>query len=241
MPQMKKETFAMKIKMGEKGSFSGIAMTVGVPEGRPYFDFLKTAVAENVGKSAVLIMDHAQSQSLKTIGTVKFTSFDGKNLMFEAQLLMDAKDVEENVYPRIKAGILDGVSVGVEFEEYTERKDGKLEVEKFSIREMSVVPFPAFEKARIKKAFNKEENQLVSAFAGAGIEVSGESVSLENVYKLTQRNFESILKEIGFSNSVAEKLSIVAKGDLGDQEKPKQGELAIEDIAKAFKEYSTKK
>lgn len=214
----KKETFSAKIKLGEAGSFDGVAMTVGIPEGRPYFDFTKESVAMQVGMEAKLMLDHSQGESYKTVGTVKFVSFDGKNLMFEAQLLMDAKDVAENVYPRVKAGILDSVSVGVVFDEWEEdpKNPSMLIVKKFTIDEMSIVPFPAFKKAKIKNAFSQEEKDEVQTlvkklFSEAGAEVKEDSISFDDLKVLTLQEFEAIMNSVGFSKSLSTKFTSLVK------------------------------
>lgn len=214
---MKKETFAVKIRLGEKGTFDGVAMTTGIPEGRPYFDFTKEAVAEQVGKKAKLMLDHSQGSSSAIVGEAEFVSMDGKNLMFSAKLLMDAKDVEENIYPRVKAGYLDSVSVGVTFEEYEEnpKNPDVLIIKKFSISELSLVPFPAFKKAKIKNAFSAEEKQelkdsLKKMFSEAGIEC-GDSVSFDDVKSLTLPQFEAIMCNVGFSQSLSAKITSLVK------------------------------
>lgn len=209
------ENFAMKIKPGEKGSFNGIAMTIGIPEGKPYFNFTKESLADNIGKTAKLMLDHDKYSSRKAVGTVKFTSFDGKNLMFEAQLLMEAKDVADEVYPRLKAGILDAVSVGITFEEYEEADKDIMKIKKFSIDELSIVTFPAFKKAKIKNVFSQEDKDVISRsmktlFSESGVEIK-ESISFEDIKLLTQKEFEAIIKVIGFSNSLSVKMGSLVK------------------------------
>lgn len=227
-----KHKLAAKIEIGEEGTMSGVAMLAGKPnDSRSYLNFTKEAVAGNVGKEVTLFLDHSQSKTLMTVGRAKFTEMVGNKLMFEARLLMEATDVRENVYPRVKEGVLDGVSVGVEFEEYEEKNNGDIVVNKFNIEELSIVPFPAFKKARIKQVFNEEEkkeihDKLKALFCQAGVMVK-DKVSIEDLSKLTKRDFETILNTIGFSNSVAEKLSCV-QGDL--EVSKKQGELVIDDL-----------
>lgn len=229
---MKKEVFSAKIKIGEVGTFTGVAMSTGIPEGRPYFNFTKESVSAQTGTEAKLMMDHAQSQSLMVVGSAKFTSFNGKDLIFEAGLLMEAKDVAENIYPRVKAGLVDSVSVGVVFDEYREdpKDPNVLIIDKFHIDELSIVPFPAFKKAKIKNAFSAEDKEalktaMFSLFAIVGAEPKNESISFDELNRLTVNDFENILKQVGFSNSLSEKIANLVKpllrengqGDLGNQ------------------------
>lgn len=214
---MKKETFAVKIKLGDKGTFDGIAMTVGIPEGKPYFNFTKEAVASQVGTKAKLMLDHSQGSSNAIVGDVKFVRFEGKNLIFEAQLLMEAKDVEDNIYPRVKAGYLDSVSVGVVFEEYEDDPKNKdvLLITKFSIDELSLVPFPAFKKAKIKNAFSAEEKKelkdtVKKMFNEIGIECS-DSISFGDIKGLTLPEFEAIMCNVGFSQKLSAKFTSLVK------------------------------
>lgn len=229
----KEEKFASKISLGDRGSFSGVAMTVGVPDGKPYYNFTEKSLQAQVGKKVKLMVDHDQYTSSQAVGTAEFKSFDGKRLMFDAQLLMEAKDIADNVYPRVKAGILDAVSVGVIFEDMEEQKNGKYKINEFNIKELSIVTFPAFSKAKIKSVFNDEEKITLKAmtcklFEEAGVDIDT-SISFENLKSLTKRDFETILKEIGFSNDVATKLSSV-QGELGNTG---QGELDM-DLVKTF-------
>lgn len=214
----KKEVFAARIKLGETGTFNGVAMTTGIPEGRPYFDFTKESVADQVGTESKLMLDHSQGESYKTVGSVKFSSFDGKNLMFEAQLLMEAKDVAENVYPRVKAGILDSVSVGVIFDEYEQdpKNPDIMIIKKFHIDELSIVPFPAFKKAKIKNAFSHEEKTELQTlvkklFLEAGAELKEDSVSFDDIKVLTLQEFEVIMNNVGFSKSLSTKFTSLVK------------------------------
>jgi HK97 family phage prohead protease len=57
----------------------------------------------------------------------------------------------ENMLIKASEGILDGLSVGGEALDFTERKDGTMVVTNFALKEVSVVETPAFENARIQK------------------------------------------------------------------------------------------
>ena len=238
MPTIRKdkEVFAKKIKinMGDIGTFSGIAMNTGVPEGKPYYYFREESLKSQIGKIVKLTMDHNEKKTLSNVGYAEFTGVEGNNLMFDAQLLMDAKDISDNLYPRLKDGLIDGLSVNVVFTEFARDAIGEvvlknnkyLDVISFDIEDLTITPTPAFKKARIKNVFSDDEklelqDKVKRLFMEAGVEIE-DKISFEDLKRLTTRNFEIILKEIGFSNSVAEKLSGL-QGELGDTKG--QGEL----------------
>ncbi|MBK1793369.1 HK97 family phage prohead protease [Devosia sp. WQ 349] len=138
---------------------------------------------------------------------------DEKGLFMRGRLNMDVQRARE-AHSLLKNGDIDGLSIGYRIKEYkVDTETGVWTLEKLDLKEVSVVSIGANENARITsvKAF-KAAHQLTDKLKAGD--------------RLTEREFETWLKGLGFSNSEAERAARVClKG---------QGEPAAADDGLAF-------
>ena len=138
---------------------------------------------------------------------------DAKGLLLTGKLNMGVQRARE-AYELLKAGDIDGLSIGYRIEKYSVDTDtGVWTLEKIDLKEVSIVSIGANDNATIGsvKAY-KAAHQL--------------SDKLKAGDRLTEREFETWLKGLGFSNSQAERAARVhLKG---------QGEPAAADQTLAF-------
>jgi phage head maturation protease len=108
---------------------------------------------------------------------------DKKGLYAKGQLLIDDSAQAKEAYGLLKAGAVDGLSIGYRVIEAAPHpdKNGVLQLKKLDLMEGSIVTFPANERAKVDS---------VKHILAAG-EVP------------TVRQFEELLREAGFSKSLA--------------------------------------
>jgi uncharacterized protein len=200
----------------ESGEVVGYGSTFG---GEPdsYGDIIapgayKSSLEAHKSKGTMpkMFWQHDQSQP---IGRWLEASEDGKGLLLRGRLNMDVQKGRE-AHALLKAGDIDGLSIGYRIQEYTaDEKAGTWTLEKLDLFEVSVVSMPANETATVAsvKAQRKAHEIIEKLKAGE---------------RLTEREFETMAKGLGLSNSEAERAARVhLKG---------QGEPADADDGAAF-------
>jgi uncharacterized protein len=154
------KTFAATLDGAKEGSFAGWASTYG---GEPdsYGDvvmpgaFSKT-VAANGGRIKVL----SQHDPTNVIGIGTLTD-KAHGLWIEGQLVLDLPSARE-AYVRLKAGLIDRMSIG--YETITSRaKNGVRQLTEIKLWEVSLVTFPANQHAAIESVKAEEEWEDVAA------------------------------------------------------------------------------
>lgn len=178
------------------GEFEGYGSTFG---GEPdsYGDIvMKGAFSDSLsshrarGSMPKLFWQHDPSQP---IGKWLDASEDDRGLLLRGRLNMGVQKGRE-AYELLKAGDIDGLSIGYRIKKHTEDKDrGVWFLEKLDLHEVSVVSIGANSNATIASVKAEREAYELTERLKAGD-------------RLTEREFEQMLKgSLGLSNSQAER------------------------------------
>jgi len=206
--QTKRGAALLDIKaLEEKGSFEGYASTFG---GEPdsYGDIIAPgAYAESLAEHAArgtMPKMFWQHDPREPIGKWTSAVEDGKGLLVKGQLNMGVQRARE-AYELLKAGDIDGLSIGYSIRGYEVDEDRNVwTLTKLDLREVSIVSIGANENATIASV--KSERRL--------IEVTDK---LKAGDRLTERELELMLKgAFDFSNSQAERAARVLLKGQGD-------------------------
>lgn len=204
----KKTAPVLDIKeLKESGEFEGYGSTFG---GEPdaYGDVIapgayseSLAVHKAKGTMPKLFWQHSSDQP---IGKWIDAKEDARGLLLQGKLNMDVQRGRE-AYALLKAGDIDGLSIGYRIKEYSVDTDsGVWTLEKVDLVEVSIVSVGANENAVVQsvKAAKAAHDLMEKLKAGD---------------RLTEREFETWLKGLGFSNSQAERaarLHLKGQGEL---------------------------
>lgn len=179
----------------DSGEFEGYGSTFGgkpdsygdvIAEGA-YADSL--AAHKAAGTMPKMFWQHDRS---KPIGKWVDAYEDGKGLFMKGKLNMDVQQAKE-AYSHLKNGDIDGLSIGYRIKEYSVDTDtGVWTLEKLELQEVSIVSIGANENATVSSV--KAARQLHDL-----------TEKLKAGDRLTEREFETWLKGLGFSNSQAER------------------------------------
>lgn len=192
----KKTAPVLEIKsLKDSGEFEGYGSTFGgepdaygdvIAEGA-YSESLATHKAK--GTMPKLFWQHNPDQP---IGKWVEAKEDGHGLLMHGKLNMDVQRGRE-AYALLKAGDIDGLSIGYRIKEYSVDTDsGVWTLEKLDLVEVSIVSVGA------------NENAVVQSVKAAKA-VHDLTEKLKAGDRLTEREFETWLKGLGFSNSQAER------------------------------------
>ncbi len=215
------QAYDFEIKMlAADGSFSGYASVYGntdsyndVIVNGAFDDFL----AANDAGVVKLLWQHDPSQP---IGTYKVIKSDEKGLYVEGQLLVNDVAKAKEAYALLKAGAINGLSIGFTINQdgAVWGNDGKRYINSVALWEVSVVTFPANKLATVQGVKN---------------------VDLKNVDNI--RDFEAFLRDVGKLPSAKAK-SIASHGfkegtqrDVESEEKA-QTEASIREILQTLKD-----
>ncbi|MDO5621925.1 MAG: HK97 family phage prohead protease [Paracoccus sp. (in: a-proteobacteria)] len=195
--QVKHGAALLDIKsLGEKGQFEGYASTFG---GEPdsYGDIIapgaySESLAEHAAKGTMPKM-FWQHDPREPIGKWLSAVEDDKGLSVTGQLNMGVQRGRE-AYELLKAGDIDGLSIGYRIKGYEVDEDrGIWTLTKLALHEVSVVSIGANENATIAAVKSERRVHEVMEKLRAGD-------------RLTEREFEDLLKgAFGLSNSQAER------------------------------------
>jgi len=214
---MKFGTACLNIKdMKESGEIEGYGSTFG---GEPdsYGDVIapgaysdSLAAHKSAGTMPKMFWQH---DSREPIGKWFEAKEDSKGLFLRGKLNMGVQRARE-AYELLKERDIDGLSIGYRIKEYSVDTDtGVWTLEKIDLREVSIVSIGANDNATIASVKAAKAAHELSDRLKAGD-------------RLTEREFETWLKGLGFSNSQAERAARVhLKG---------QGEPAVADPGTAF-------
>lgn len=193
---MSKTAPILEIKsLEDSGEFEGYGSTFG---GEPdaygdviapgaYTDSLKAHKAK--GTMPKLFWQHNPDEP---IGKWLEASEDDHGLLMQGKLNMDVQRGRE-AYALLKAGDIDGLSIGYRIKEYSvDTETGVWTLEKLDLVEVSIVSVGANENAVVQSVKAAKAAHDLTEKLKAGD-------------RLTEREFETWLKGLGFSNSQAER------------------------------------
>ncbi|WP_108397567.1 HK97 family phage prohead protease [Devosia submarina] len=212
----KKTAPLLEIKaLKESGEFEGYGSTFGgepdaygdVIAAGAYMDSLAAHKAK--GTMPKLFWQHNPGEP---IGKWVNAKEDDHGLLLAGKLNMDVQRGRE-AYALLKAGDIDGLSIGYRIKEYSVDTDsGVWTLEKLDLIEVSVVSVGANENAVVQsvKAAKAAHDLMEKLKAGD---------------QLTAREFETWLKGLGFSNSQAER---AARLHLKGQGEPAEADQTLE-------------
>ena len=182
---MNKKDLSFEIKaVSDDGLFSGYASVFDNVDS--YGDIVrKGAFVESIGeweakgKMPPILWNHDPSDP---IGVYTKMQEDDKGLFVEGRLLIDDVPRARQTHALMKAGVIDGLSIGYRVKEYLYNVDEEVtDLIKLSLREVSIVTFPANPETRIEAVKSRLD--------------AGELPTLPE--------FEKFLREAGFSKSQA--------------------------------------
>ena len=182
---MNKKDLSFEIKaVSDDGLFSGYASVFDNVDS--YGDIVrKGAFVESIseweakGKMPPILWNHDPSDP---IGIFTKMQEDDKGLFVEGRLLIDDVPRAKQTHALMKAGVIDGLSIGYRVKEYLYNVDEEVtDLIKLSLREVSIVTFPANPETRIEAVKSRLD--------------AGELPTLPE--------FEKFLREAGFSKSQA--------------------------------------
>lgn len=182
---MNKKDLSFEIKaVSDDGLFSGYASVFDNVDS--YGDIVrKGAFVESIGeweakgKMPPILWNHDPSDP---IGIFTKMQEDHKGLYIEGKLLIDDVPRAKQTHALMKAGVIDGLSIGYRVKEYLYNVDEEVtDLIKLSLREVSIVTFPANPETRIEAVKSRLD--------------AGELPTLPE--------FEKFLREAGFSKSQA--------------------------------------
>ncbi|EEY97780.1 phage prohead protease, HK97 family [Acinetobacter johnsonii SH046] len=191
MKQMNRKSFNLEIKaVQEDGFFSGYGAVFGNVDW--YNDvilhgaFQKSLQRwEEKGKMPPVLWNHNDGEP---IGVYTNIYEDEKGLFVEGRLLIDDVPRAKSTHALLKAGAIDGLSIGYKTKKANQQTNGIRELIELDLGEISIVTMPANEESLITSVKSKlEEGELP-----------------------TLPEFEKFLRESGFSKSQA--TAIAGKG-----------------------------
>lgn len=194
--QVKRADPVLEVKeLKESGEFEGYASTFG---GEPdsYGDVIapgafreSLAVHEAAGSMPKMFWQH---DSWEPIGKWLEAGEDDRGLLMRGKLNMGVQRAKE-AHALLKAGDIDGLSIGYRIREYSVDTDtGVWTLEKLDLLEVSVVSIGANANATVSSVkAAKAAHQIMDKLKAGD--------------RLTEREFETWLKGLGFSNSQAER------------------------------------
>lgn len=184
--------FGLEVKaLEDTGSFEGYASIFGnVDSGGDkvmpgaFVDGLKSA--KSSGRTVKMLWQHDPNQP---IGVWDDLAEDAKGLWGKGRLVMDVPKARE-VHALMKAGAIGGLSIGYRTKEAAPEGNIRL-LKKLDLFEVSPVTFPMNDRAKVT-AVKSEAMQEITEKLKAGD-------------RLTEREFETMAKGLGLSNSQAER------------------------------------
>ncbi|OOS04365.1 prohead peptidase. Unknown type peptidase. MEROPS family U35 [Moraxella cuniculi DSM 21768] len=162
---MQTKSLPLDIKsVGDDGTFAGYCNVFDVVDS--YDEIVrKGAFATSLadwqakGKMPPVLWQHDHAQP---IGIWTKLVEDDKGLYGEAKLLIDDVPKAREAYALIKAGVIDGLSIGYRVSKYAYNDDGTTDLLELKLREVSIVTVPANEPSTISsvKAHNDAKHAL---------------------------------------------------------------------------------
>lgn len=178
--------------IGESGEIEGYGSVFGNVDsyGEMVMPGAFTASLVEARRKGTRIKMLWQHDPAEPIGVWDDLAEDSKGLYARGRLLIDKSEQARKAHGLLQDGAIDGLSIGYRLEQSQQHPDkpGVLQLTKIALREISVVTFQANDRARVES---------VKHLLAAG-EVP------------TVRQFEELLREAGFSKSLATAIAVRA-------------------------------
>lgn len=210
---MKTKDFSLRVKnLSEDGTFEGYGSVSGNVDSygdrvMPGAFAASLAKHRQDGTKVLMLWQHSTHEP---IGVWDELAEDGKGLWGKGRLILEVQKARE-VYALMKNGAIGGLSIG--YREVKTTQDGNvLNLDELDLREISPVSFPANTQARIEAV----KSERMAEF----------SRRLRDGDPMPAKEFESILREVGISKSMATQIASVGyvKAALGEPEGEKNDE-----------------
>lgn len=193
---METKDFSLEIKtLSDEGVIEGYASTFGnVDKGgdkvMPGAFVESLAKARQTGRTVKMLWNHDPSQP---IGVWDDLAEDAKGLRGKGRLVMDVPKARETL-ALMRAGAVGGLSIG--YITKSSEPDGNYRLLKtVDLYEVSPVTFPMNERAKITSVKSEGCEDLIEKLSAGD--------------RLTEREFERLVKGLGLSNSQAERAARV--------------------------------
>ncbi len=203
---------------GTKGTFSGYGAIFGNVDS--YGDVLEKGAFgaslkewQGKGKLPPMLLQHGgflSADDMLPIGRWTSMEENSKGLKVEGELFALQTERGQYIYEGLKSGVLDGLSIGYRAKEFaigTKPGEPRRSLKAVELIELSVVTFPANDKARISAVKSASDIRTI-------------------------REFEDHLREVGFSSAAAK---AIAAGGFKAQPDPRDEAGIGEAIAGPFK------
>lgn len=182
----------------------GIASHIGDPADLDNDIIAQGAFAESIqalkNGAKIKLLDGHAATGATTVGIITKLWMDGTKLMFEAKISESSSG--EDIYVKLKEGILDQVSIGFRIKEQSFRKDGVRVIEGLELMEISVVPIPANPGANILAVKASDEAKSAQPIINNLSEESPESETLaEEATELYKQHLRNKLNYLNRSNN----------------------------------------
>lgn len=188
--------FGLEVKaLTDEGTFEGYASIFGnVDKGGdkvvPGAFVESLAEARRTGRKIKMLREHDPREP---IGIWEDMAEDAKGLWGKGRLILDVPKARET-HALLKAGAVDGLSIGYRTKDY--EPDGNVRLlKKVDLWEVSIVTFPMNDRSK------------VTAVKADGAEDIIEKLRAGD--RLTEREFETLVKGLGLTNSQAERAARV--------------------------------
>lgn len=188
--------FGLEVKaLTDEGTFEGYASIFGnVDKGGdkvlPGAFVESLAEARRTGRKVKMLREHDPREP---IGIWEDMAEDAKGLWGKGRLILDVPKARET-HALLKAGAVDGLSIGYRTKDY--EPDGNVRLlKKVDLWEVSIVTFPMNDRSK------------VTAVKADGAEDIIEKLRAGD--RLTEREFETLVKGLGLTNSQAERAARV--------------------------------
>jgi HK97 family phage prohead protease len=184
--------FGLEVKnLTDEGTFEGYAATFGnVDNGGdkvlPGAFVESLAEARRTGRKIKMLREHDPREP---IGVWEDMAEDARGLWGKGRLIMDVPKARET-HVLLKAGALDGLSIGYRTKE--SEPDGPVRLlKKVDLWEVSIVTFPMNDRSKVTAVKADGAEDIIEKLR------AGE--------RLTEREFETLVKGLGLTNSQAER------------------------------------
>ncbi|KAB2902130.1 MAG: HK97 family phage prohead protease [Burkholderiaceae bacterium] len=212
---LKSRDFHFEIKAVEKdGFFSGYGSVFGVVDSyreivAPGAFTASLAARSALGRKLPVLWQHRSDQPL---GVYELAKEDSTGLYLEGRLLVDDVVQAREAHALMKAGAVTGLSIGyyVQADSYDEKERIRT-LTKLQLEETSLVTFPANDDARVESV----KSRIARGDA------------------LTLPEFETFLREAGFSKSQA--AAIAGRGYKHLLDRSESGPAPVPDLLQALK------